>query len=968
MTFSRRDHASAFLFAGAETERSTTLRQRLRTLDGVLDGHVASTADEALAVVERERPAVVVARADLPDGDGFDVLRRIRDDHPGTRTLLLATNPSASVVERAYDAGVDEVVQDTGPESDHIVERHVARFLRARDATADPTPARQMAALAETAADAVVTVDESGTIRSANSAESELFGYDPVALVGEPVTTLLPDDDGQQTNGRSATDGRALDGDVELLSFEGDTTPPARRVAAGETVDGELRIAVGGETRRLSVASAPLPDDGATRSTVVTFQDVTDRERRERRLRLHDAVMNTVGDGLYALDEDGRFVVVNDAYADLVGTDREALLGRPADEVVGEHATAEAADLQRRILDDDVEEATLETWLATVDGERVPIEARISLFELDDDTTGRAGVVRDVSDRQRREDRLARLNEVGQALTVAETRAEVADVVVEGGREVLGLPLATVEYYDETTGRLASGPRTDELEALVGTDPLFTDEWDLPWQVYAENEARVVADLDGAADVGETPLGSAIVLPLGSHGVFVAGASTAGAFTETEVKVARILAANALASLDRVDRERELRSERARLQEHNESLERINRLNGVIRRLTRKLTQASTREAVETALCEELASVEPYTFAWVGERQAVGDEVVPRASAGRDAGYLDAVTVTADEGPNGHAPTGVALRTHDPAVQNDLHTDPPFEPWRSEALQRGFRSSIAVPLVYRETVYGVLNLYAGEPDVFDEMEVAVLGELGSMVGYALNAIERKKALVSDSAVELTFAVDDPALPSVRFAAETGGEFTFETLVEQSDGSFRVFFAVAGVDPPTVYEFAERSPIVEHVSLLTEHGDTGRYEAVVSDDSFLGDLVSYGAHPTALTADADGGRVTVELPRSGDVQSFIRMFVGTYEGATLLARTEHDRPIRTSAEFEADYRDRLTERQTEVLKTAYFSGFFEWPRVTSGKELAAMLDIAQPTVSRHLRSGERKLFGLVFDDD
>ena len=763
---------------------------------------------------------------------------------------------------------------------------------------------------------------------------------------------------------------------LELVTFDGEPVaagdrPYRRVVAAGNVVSGELRVLVDGEQRWLSVEGAPLQrEDEAVTSTVFSLQDVTQRKERERRLLQHDAAMNTVSDGLYALDEEGRYVVVNDAYADLVGYSREELLGRPATDVIDERIIDQAAELQRRIRADGSEEATLEAVITTASGDQVPIETRISLFELEGGNYGRAGVVRDISERKRREERLARLNEVGQALTTAETSEDVATIVVEGAQEILGHPLTTVEYYDETAGELRPGARTPELEELVGSAPLFGTEWDLTWRVFAENEGAVVDDLgeEAGVEADQTPLASAIVLPIDGHGVFVVGTPTPRPFSDTDVMVARILVANTVAALDRVDREQELRAQKSRLEEHTDALERLNRLNGVIRGLTQQLVEASTREEIEAAVCEELVGTDPYVFAWVGEPEAVGDEVTPRANAGREEGYLDAIAVTVDDGPTGQGPAGVALKSNEPVVQNNLQVDPPFEPWRTQALQRGYRACIAVPLAYRETVYGVLSLYAGAPGVFDEMEVAVLDELGGMIGYAINAIERRKALVGDSAVELTFTLDDASIPAVEFAKETTGTFEFETFVEQRDGTLRVFFETTGVDPETVYEFGDRSPTVQHLSLLTERDDGCRFEVVVSESDFLAELVSYGAYPTAMRADAGGGKLTVELPQNGDVRAFIRMFVRRYEGAELAARVDKSRPVRTSAEFEATYRNRLTERQTEVLKTAYFSGFFEWPRETSGKELASLLGISQPTVSRHIRTSERKLFGLLFDDD
>jgi PAS domain S-box-containing protein len=47
--------------------------------------------------------------------------------------------------------------------------------------------------LIETASDAVVSVDESGTIQFANPSTMRIFGYDPTELIGKPVTVLMPE-------------------------------------------------------------------------------------------------------------------------------------------------------------------------------------------------------------------------------------------------------------------------------------------------------------------------------------------------------------------------------------------------------------------------------------------------------------------------------------------------------------------------------------------------------------------------------------------------------------------------------------------------------------------------------------------------------------------------------------------------------------------------------------------------------
>lgn len=59
------------------------------------------------------------------------------------------------------------------------------------------------------------------------------------------------------------------------------------------------------------------------------------------------------------------------------------------------------------------------------------------------------------------------------------------------------------------------------------------------------------------------------------------------------------------------------------------------------------------------------------------------------------------------------------------------------------------------------------------------------------------------------------------------------------------------------------------------------------------------------------------------------------------------------------------RGRLTDRQLEVLRTAYEMGYFEYPRRNNATAVAAELDISLSTFGEHLSTAERKLLGDVF---
>lgn len=167
----------------------------------------------------------------------------------------------------------------------------------------------------------------------------------------------------------------------------------------------------------------------------------------------------------------------------------------------------------------------------------------------------------------------------------------------------------------------------------------------------------------------------------------------------------------------------------------------LERVSSVVREVDKALVRASDREEIEQRVCEIISQSDPYRFAWIAEHDVVSRIVTPRASAGIDAGYLDEIAVTADESPTGRGPVGRAIRTREISVSQNVQDDPQFGPWREAALERGFQAVAAVPLIYGETLFGVLAVYADRPYAFDENERTLLAELGSDIAHAIHAIE-----------------------------------------------------------------------------------------------------------------------------------------------------------------------------------------------------------------------------------
>lgn len=689
--------------------------------------------------------------------------------------------------------------------------------------------------------------------------------------------------------------------------------------------------------------------------------------------RHFETIAQCARDGIVTITADGTIRYANPAAEAIFGYPPDDLVDRSLAELLSDEDAAEledAIDRYRRTGEKVGEWSDIRLEGSHRDGRTVPLSVSLSDFEQDG-TRYFSGIFRDVTEQRRREARLTGLNRLAQDLTDAESAGEVCDRTVDAARTILEQPIAVIALYDDEDGRLAPCSRTPAADGITDDRALFATGRSIPWDVFVSQEGRVVSELrsETGSEAGDAELRSAVIQPIGSYGVFVAGTTTEDAIGDDDLDLVKILVGNAYSALERVDRERTLREQKHQLEEQTESLERLRRINDVIRSLTTILTESTERDEIVSEVCTRLAASDPYRFAWFGMRDPTSDEIVPEAAAGVEDGYLDAVAVavTTDE-TSAADPVSRAIQTRTPQTRNDIYRDPPFESWQQEAIQRGYRASIAVPVIYQETLYGVLNLYADESGVFNQLEVSVLRELGETIGYALNAIERKRAFTSERSVELAFEVPDPGGSILAIPTELGGRFELENLVERRDGSITVFFTVRGPDADSVLAWAENYPQLREIRVLTAGDRECLFECVLDGSTVWAQLHQRGGIVREATATTETARIVVRIPRSADPRSFDGLLEERLGDVELVARREHEDPVMTPEAFEAEFKDRLTERQDEVLQTAYYAGFFEWPRETQSEELADILGIAQPTVSRHLRSSEQTFLSMMYDEE
>ncbi|MFB6354610.1 MAG: PAS domain S-box protein [Halobacteriales archaeon] len=234
--------------------------------------------------------------------------------------------------------------------------------------------------------------------------------------------------------------------------------------------------------------------------------------------------------------------------------------------------------------------------------------------------------------------------------------------------------------------------------------------------------------------------------------------------------------------------------EQYRSRELNADLQRIRNLIGDI---NQALVRAPDRETIESEVCAIISESDPYRFAWFGVHDPETGTVEVRASAGFEEGYLDTVDITTEQEPTGQGPTGRAIRRRELAVMQNIPDDPDYEPWRDAALERGYRSSAAVPIVHNDAMYGVLNVYAERAQAFDERERELLDELADDIAHALHSRERERTLhrerdrraalfenATNAVMEVTFDDDTPVITGVNPAFEATFGYAAEDVMER----------------------------------------------------------------------------------------------------------------------------------------------------------------------------------------
>ncbi|WP_433634306.1 bacterio-opsin activator domain-containing protein [Halomicrococcus sp. NG-SE-24] len=555
-------------------------------------------------------------------------------------------------------------------------------------------------------------------------------------------------------------------------------------------------------------------------------------------------------------------------------------------------------------------------------------------------------------------DSLKQLNDASRELIGVDTE-EISDRVPALAQDVLNVDYVSLWRYNDQTGDVyeharQAGPEIDP-QAVECSDA-FSEQI---WQTFIGDDIDINNNLDRSEERSSgSLLQSRVLVPLGRHGVICAGSTKTGTFDAQTVDLIETVAATVETAWDRAAGEQVL-------EQKNEELTRLDNLNTLIREIDQALVEIESIDGIDEAVCDRLANSTLFEFAWIGEFDADADTIEPRAWAGIDSSSLTDLTTAADGSMVDKNPFVSAITTEEIQIVADIATDVRAAPWREAALDLGARSCLSIPLVYDEFVYGILNVYSGTPQT-DERDADILAELGQTIAHAIHAVETRETLQTDSVVELSLRSETAETPLCRLSQTTGCTIEFEELVPGTNGDTTVFFTATDIASDDLVAAGEQSVAIEELHHFDNREDGGLFKAQLTDSILATPALKRDATVRSLTIDAGTATLVVNLSETANVRAFVDQLQESILDLELLARQTQTRSIDTGHTLRSAFENQLTSRQQEILQVAYRSGFFESPRIQTGKELSEMLDISQSTFNYHLRGAERNLFEVVFD--
>jgi len=426
---------------------------------------------------------------------------------------------------------------------------------------------------------------------------------------------------------------------------------------------------------------------------LVQIQDITQRKQADEELtqtRLnYETFFNTIHDFLFVLDLQGNIIYTNNTVTDRLLYTKEELLGKSVLEIHPANRREEAIRIMTEMISGKTECCSIP--IVTKTGVQIPVETRITSGSWNGSSV-LFGVTKDISEVKLSEEKFSKVFHINPS--------------------ACGLSDLTTRKYVEVNDAFYNLFGFDKNEVIGKSSMelgLLSTEMIRKIESYA-NENGSIYNVE-ATLIAKNGNEKHVILSAENINV----QNKAYRFTVVQDITDRKLA--------------------------DKNLNHVVRLYALLSEINKAIINCKTQLDLFDTICKVAIEFGHLRMGWFGIYDEELETIIPQTSAGYSEGYLDLLQLYPHSKTDGKGLTGRAFSDGKIVFCNDIANDPTMQPWRDEALNRGYLSSFATPIFRNGKPYGTFTLYASEIGFFDKDEQKLLSEIGQNISYAIDAID-----------------------------------------------------------------------------------------------------------------------------------------------------------------------------------------------------------------------------------